>query len=58
MKKAYCSLAPQFHPDKNLHSQVSDVMKMINKAKEKLGKILCHNGEIREEERVHMDAMR
>ena len=33
-KKAYRSLALQFHPDKNQHPQVSDVMKMINEAKE------------------------
>ena len=34
MKKAYCTLDCQFHPDKNKHSQFSDVMQMINKAKE------------------------
>ena len=34
MEKAYRSLALQFHPDKNQHSQVSDVMKIINEVKE------------------------
>ena len=33
-EKSYCFLALQFHPDKNQHSQVSDVTKIINKAKE------------------------
>ena len=33
-EKSFGSLAIQFHPDKNHHSQGSDVMKMINKAKE------------------------
>ena len=33
-KKAYRSLDLRFHPDKNQHSQVSDVKKMINEAKE------------------------
>ena len=34
MEKAYSSLALQFNPDKKQHSQVSDVMKMINEDKE------------------------
>ena len=34
MEKAYCYLASQFHPEKNLHSQFPDVMQMINEAKE------------------------
>ena len=58
IKKYYRSLALQFHPDKNQHSQVSDVIKMINKAKEELEVILRHNDVIREEERFRMDAMR
>ena len=33
-KKAYITLACRFHPDKNKHSQFSDVMQMINEAKE------------------------
>ena len=58
MKKAYFSLALRFHPDKNQHSQVYDVMKMINEAKEELEKKLRHNDAIGEEERVCMNAMR
>ena len=57
MKKAYRSLALRFHPDKNQHSQVSEVMKIINKDIDELENILRHNDAIREEERVHMDAM-
>ena len=57
MKKAYRYLALQFNPDKNKHSQVSDVMKMINEAKEELENTLRHNYAIREGERVRMDAM-
>ena len=34
MKKAHRCLALRFHPDKNQHSQASDVMKMINESKE------------------------
>ena len=48
----------RFHPDKNWHSQVTEVMKIINEAKEKLEITLCHNDDIREEERFCMDAMR
>ena len=43
---------------KNQHSQFSDVMQMINEAREELEDTLCHNYEMREEERVQMDAMR
>ena len=48
MKKAYRSLDIQFHPDKNQHSQVSEVTKMINEDKEELESTLHHNYEIRE----------
>ena len=58
MKKVYPSLALRFHPDKNKHSQVSDVMNMKYDANEELEKTLRHNYAIREEERVRMDAMR
>ena len=34
MKKAYRYLDLRFHPDKNQHSQVPDMMKMIDEAKE------------------------
>ena len=54
MKKSYSSMALQFHPAKNQHSRVSDVIKMINKAKEELENTLRHNDTIREEERVCM----
>ena len=58
MKKSHCSLALQFHADKNQYSQVSNVIKIINEAKEELEKALRHNYSIREEEHVRMDAMR
>ena len=58
MKKAYCSLDLQFHPDKNKHSQVTEVMRMIIEAKENLESKLRHNDAIEEDERVRMDAMR
>ena len=54
MEKAYCSMALRFHPDKNNHSHVSEVMKTINEAREELEITLRHNNEIREEERVRM----
>ena len=57
MKNSYRSLALQFHPDKNQHSQVYDVMKMINKAKEELENTLHHNYKIREEDCVHINVM-
>ena len=50
MKKAYRKLALQSHPDKNRHSQASDVMHMINDAKERLGDLLRHNDAMREKE--------
>ena len=37
-------MARLFHPDKNQHSQESDVMEMINEAKEELENTLRHNG--------------
>ena len=58
MKKAYPYLDLRFQPDKNKHPQVTEVMKMINEAKENLESTLRHNDEIREEERVRMDAMK
>ena len=51
-------MALQFYPDKNQHSHVTEVMKIINKDKEELEITLRHNDGIREEERVRMDAMR
>ena len=58
MKKAYCSLARQFNCDKNHHSQVSDVIQMINEAKEEPEDTFRHNDAMREEECVRMDGMR
>ena len=58
MKKSYRCLALIFHPDKNQHSQVTKVVKMINEAKEELESTLRRNDEIWEEERVRMDAIR
>ena len=49
MKRAYRSLALRFHYNKNQHSQVSDVMKTINEAKEELENSLRHNDAIRED---------
>ena len=46
MKKVYRSLALQFHPEKNQHSQVTEVIKIINDAKEELESTLRHNDEI------------
>ena len=43
IKKVYRSLDRQFHPDKNKHSQFSDVMQMINEAKEELEDTFRHN---------------
>ena len=38
MKKAYNYLSLRLHPNKNKHSQVTEVMKMINEAKVRIGK--------------------
>ena len=58
IKKDCRSLVLRFHPDKNHHSQVTEVMKMINEAKEESESTLRHNIEIMEKEHVRMDAMR
>ena len=41
--KSYRKLALRYNPNKNKHSQDSDVMHMINKAKEGLEDLLHHN---------------
>ena len=46
-------MARQLHPDKNKHSQASDVMLMINEAKEESEDTLRYNDAIREQERFH-----
>ena len=48
-------MARQFHPDKDKHSQFSDVMKMINEAKEELEDALRHNDAMSEQERFCME---
>ena len=52
MKTAFCSMALQFHPDKNIDLDTSKMMGMINEAKEGLKNTLRTNDTIREEERV------
>ena len=54
MKTIYCTLVRQFRPDKNKHSQFSDVMQIINKAKEELEDTFSHNDAMREQECVCM----
>ena len=58
MKKIYRFLALRFHPNKYQYSKVTEVMKMINEAKEELESTLLHNDKIREEKRVRMDAIK
>ena len=50
MKKAYHKLTFRSHPDKNKHPQASDVMRMINEAKEGLKDLLHYNDAMREQE--------
>ena len=47
MKTAYCSMALQFHPDKNIDVDTSKIMGMINEAKEGLKNTLRNNDTIR-----------
>ena len=53
-KKAYRSLDLLFQPDKNKHSQASDVMLMINEANKYLKDTFCYNDAMREQESVRM----
>ena len=55
IKTAYCSMALQFHLDKNIDVDTSKMMGMINEAKEGLKNTLRNNDGIREEERVCME---
>ena len=47
IKKAYRSLARQFHPDKNQNLNCTDLMQMINQAKEDFGDTLRNNDTMR-----------
>ena len=52
MKKAYHYMARRFHPDKNIGLDTTEIMKMINEAKDGLEDTLRTNDASREEERV------
>ena len=43
MKKAYCKLDLRSHPEKNKYPQACAMMRIINKAKEGLEKLLRNN---------------
>ena len=51
MKKAYYSMARRFQPDKNIGLDTTEMMKMINEAKDGLEAQLRNNDASREEER-------
>ena len=48
----------QFHPDENIHEDASNIMGMVNEAKEGFKITLRNNDAIREEERVRMSEER
>ena len=52
MEKAYHSRARRFHPDKNIGLDTTEMMKMINEAKDGLEDTLRTNDASRKEERV------
>ena len=52
MKTSYCSMALQFHPDKNIGLDTSKTLSMINKAQDGFEDTLSTNDASREEERV------
>ena len=54
MKKYYCNLPRRFHPDKNKHSQASELMLLIKEDKEELEDTLRYNDAMMEQERVRM----
>ena len=51
MIKGYCSMARRFHPDLNCGYETTEMMTMINMAKEGLQDQLRKNDAVREEER-------
>ena len=55
MKKAHHSMARRFHPDKNIGLDTTEMMKMINEAKDGLEDTLRTNDAIREEERIQAE---
>ena len=50
--KGYSSMARRFHPDNNYGFDTTEIMTMINTARDGLQYQLCENDELREEERV------
>ena len=52
MIKAYCSMARRFHPDNNYGYRTTEIMTMINMAKDGLKYRLRENDRVREEENV------
>ena len=51
MIKGYWSMAHRFHPDLNCGYETTEMMTMLNMAKEGLQDQLCKNDAVREEER-------
>ena len=52
MKTAYRSMARRFYPDNNYGFDTTEMMTMINRAKDGLLDLLRDNDQIREEENV------
>ena len=52
MMKGYRSMARRFHPDNNYGFDTTEIMTMINTARDGLQDQLRENDELREEERV------
>ena len=52
MMKGYHSMARRFHPDNNYGFDTTEIMTMINTARDGLQDQLCENDELGEEERV------
>ena len=54
MIKSYCSMARRFHPDNNYGYHTTEIMTMINMAKDGLKYRLRENDRVREEENVQV----